>query len=329
MWQDRKSPYKPEVVFEAGNRALSPHETELVAGLPSLSLLTTGPSSDEPLQPFWATSAATAQASRMAAEISAALPEAWPEMVRALLVHSASWTPEMLSDLENASNMKHKSNLVRRFGYGVPSLEKAVASAQNSLAVTSQREIQPYRLDGSKDRFNEAHVYPLPWPVSVLEELGETRVRLKVTLSYFIEPNPGFTASIDPLRYQSFGLRFDLKRALESPATFLKRRNLDERVVGDPKPATETDSGWLLGENSIKAGSLHCDIWEGSAAQLASRNFLWIYPVSGWKRERKTLKRVEDIERYALVLTLATDDTEIDLHTSVSAQVEPLVDIEI
>lgn len=331
LWREGKSPFKPEIVFEAGNRGLSPAHTEAIAGLPSLSLLTTGADADQiPLEPFWATSAASAQAARMAAQIAAELPGLWPETVRALMVHSARWTPSMLAQLNQARTKESKAELIRRFGYGVPSLERATASARNSLAVVSQREIQPYRLnEDGQVRFNEAHVYPLPWPAQVLEELGATDVRLKITLSYFIEPNPGFSANIDPLRYQSFGLRFDLKRSRETQATFLRRRNLDERRDGERSPNTEPDSGWLLGEKKVSAGSLHCDVWEGNAAELGARNMLWIFPVSGWWRERKSLGRIADRARYALVLTLETDDVEVDLHTPVSSCVEPLIGVEI
>lgn len=61
-----------------------------------LSLLTT--SKDYLIRPFstiWATSAATAQAAGMAAQIFAEYPGIWPETVRALLVHSARWTCQM------------------------------------------------------------------------------------------------------------------------------------------------------------------------------------------------------------------------------------------
>jgi hypothetical protein len=34
-------------------------------------------------------------------------------------------------------------------------------------------------------------LHDLPWPGEALEALGQTIVRMKITLSYFIEPNPG------------------------------------------------------------------------------------------------------------------------------------------
>ena len=69
---------------------------------------------------------------------------------------------------------------------------------------------------------NECHFYSLPWPRAALESLGEQDVTLKITLSYFVEPNPGSSAAFDPYRYQSFGLRFDLKRRSETAVNFAK-----------------------------------------------------------------------------------------------------------
>jgi len=329
LWRDRKSPSKPDVVFEAGNRAVNQLGTETMAGLPSLSLLSTGYEVDDyPFDLMWATSAATAQASRMAAKISASNTDYWPETVRALMIHSADWTEPMKQSLANNHRSGDRVNLIRRFGFGVPNLNRALASARNDLALISQRYIQPFHKDGSV-KLNEAHVYPLPWPTTTLQDLGETPVKLKVTLSYFVEPNPSFSSEIDPIRYQSFGLRFDLKRELETKQVFLKRRNVRERGENERAPATQPDSGWMLGDSKIVSGSLLCDVWEGTAAQLATRDHLWIYPVNGWWRERRSLEKYALKARYALVITLDAPEIDLDIHNEIAAMVEPLIGIEI
>jgi hypothetical protein len=326
LWHSSKSPFKPDLVFEAGNRAISPSGVEAIAGLDSISLLTTSRQVDSnPLTPFWATSAATAQAARMAAQIGAAYPDYWPETVRALMVHSARWTPPMLAAIDECAGKKDKTDCVRRFGYGVPDLVRAAASAVDDLALVAQNTIQPFRKDGSV-RFNEAHVYELPWPRDMLEELDNTRVRLKVTLSYFVEPNPSFASAIDPARYQSFGLRFDLKRSRETAANFHKRNNAE--MTGDGvKAVSYVDDGWLFGPKSISAGSLHMDIWEGAAVELASRNMLYVRPISGWWRERDALRRYNSKARYALVVSIETPDTEVDLYTPIEALIPTLIPI--
>ena len=87
-WPQGLSPFKPELVMEAGNRAINPGQTEMLT-LGSLSLLSTGRDASAPLVPFEATSAAAAQAARLAARLAAEHPDYWPETVRAMMVHSA------------------------------------------------------------------------------------------------------------------------------------------------------------------------------------------------------------------------------------------------
>jgi|GEM_PF-5558352 len=217
-----KSPFKPEIVMEAGNRGLSPASNGVLS-LDSLGLLTTGAAVDNsPVVGISATSAAAAQASRLAARLSAIYPHLWPETIRALIIHSAEWTLPMRDAVDAAPNKRAAYALLRRFGYGVPSFERAAASASSHLALISQNTIRPYRGRGGR-KFRDCHFYRLPWPTEVLEGLGEQDVRLKITLSYFVEPNPERSAAVDPQNYQSYGLRFDLRRRLEDISNFVKR----------------------------------------------------------------------------------------------------------
>ena len=330
LWDNSQSPFKPELVFEAGNRALSPNGEEAVAGLDSLSLLTASRLVDQkPLDVFWATSAATAQAARMAAELTAAYPQYWPETIRALMVHSARWTAQMGEFVAQCATKREKADCLRRFGYGVPDPGRAMASAVDDLALVAQNSIRPFRMEGGSVRFNEAHIYQLPWPQDILEQLDNTRVRLKVTLSYFVEPNPSFATRLDPARYQSFGLRFDLKRSRETLGNFNRRNNAEGFDRDAPRATNEINDGWLFGEKQISSGSLHVDIWEGPAVELAARNALYIHPVSGWWRERKALGRYGREARYALVVSLETPGVEVDLYTPVAAMVPALIDVPI
>jgi len=330
LWDTSQSPFKPELVFEAGNRALSPNGAEAVAGLDSLSLLTASRLVDQkPLDAFWATSAATAQAARMAAQLTAAYPRYWPETIRALMVHSARWTGHMDQLVAQCATKRDKADCLRRFGYGIPDLGRAMASAIDDLALVAQNTIRPFRMEGGSVRFNESHIYPLPWPQKILEALDNTRVRLKVTLSYFVEPNPSFATNLDPARYQSFGLRFDLKRSRETIGNFNRRNNAEGYDKDAPRAVNEANDGWLFGEKQISSGSLHVDIWEGPAVELAARNALYVHPISGWWRERKSLGKYGQEARYALVISLETPGVEVDLHTPISALVPVLIEVPI
>lgn len=325
-WPQSRTPYKPDIVMESGNRAVSPALQDVLS-VDSLSLLTTGSDVDaQALVSFSATSAAAAQAARLAAMLSARYPELWPETIRALIVHSAEWTEAMKATLD-AAGKRESYTLLRRFGYGVPTFERAAASANNHVAILAQNTLVPFRSSDGR-RFRDCHFYRLPWPKDVLEKLDQD-VRLKLTLSYFIEPNPGSTAAVDPQRYQSYGLRFDLRRRLETVTQFLERVNPLER--DDPMQRVETvgDDGWRLGPQGISAGSLHCDEWIGPAVQLAARDLICIKPVMGWWRTRGTTAECNREARYALVATLSAPGIEIDLHTPIATLVQNAVDVEI
>jgi len=282
-----------------------------------------------PLVPFQATSAAAAQAARMAAQLTAAHPNFWPETIRGLLIHSAEWTEPMLNAIDTAPTKKDRYESIRRFGYGVPNIDRANSSANNSLALFAQSEIQPFQLDGRR-KFNECHYYNLPIPSRMLEALENTPLELKVTLSYFIDPNPGLSANVDPQRYQSHGLRFDLRRKRESLSHFKRRVNASEREDPRKGPASEPDdSRWVLGTQSISAGSLHCDVWRGPAIELLGRDVLCIKPVNGWWRQRAAKETVNKKTRYALVVTLKSPNVDIDLYTPITTFIETPVAVPI
>jgi Subtilase family len=90
------------------------------------------------------TSAAAAQAARMAAILQAAYPSYCPETIRALLVQ------DVLQPYD-----------------------------RSSIAQTTRYTTR------------DMHLHEIPWPAEVLRDLGETPVKMRVTLSYFVEPNPG------------------------------------------------------------------------------------------------------------------------------------------
>src|SRR5690606_721131 len=157
-----------------------------------------------------------------------------------LIVHSAEWTGPMLADFAACPGRREKYEIVRRYGYGVPDFDRAVASAQDHLALVAQAQIQPFRLRGQR-RFNECHYHDLLLPADVLEQLNNEIVQLKVTLSYFVDPNPGFSANVDPQRYQSYGLRFDLRRRGETIDGFRQRVNAAEWEDGRRPPSHPDD----------------------------------------------------------------------------------------
>lgn len=319
---ERKWPVKPDVVMEGGNVVKAPDgfcsECEDTALL-SLSHRPTRKQFD------WinATSAAAAQAGWLAAHLQAAYPQAWPETIRGLIVHSAGWPDNIKRDFLNSESKTDYARLMRVCGYGVPDPYRAFHCASNSLTLIAQEYLQPYdkKTTGSGYCTKDMHLHELPWPKDVLQELGETEVTLRITLSYFVEPGPGEIGWKDRYRYASHALRFDLNNTTESKNEFLVRMNAAAREE-DQKPETESGSErWLIGKNGRSLGSVHSDIWAGSAVELAACNLVGIYPVIGWWRERPWLGRWSQQTRYSLIVSLHAPEQhlehEIDIYTPV------------
>lgn len=321
-------PVKPDVVFEGGNVARSPdgsgYDTPDV-----LQLLTTKAPLRDPrlLTVTRETSAATAQGAHVAALILADYPTLWPETVRALIVHSAEWTPAMQLRFGGASTRSARVALHRRYGMGVSDATRALRSAADALTLVVQDVIHPFDGEG---RMREMHLHDLPWPTDVLEELGSARVRLRITLSYFIEPNPGRRGWRQRYRYASHGLRFDVRRATESTVDFRKRINQLALAEEERRPRSDSDaSEWFFGPDQRTKGSLHTDIWTGTAADLAHRGFVAIFPVTGWWKERKERDHSERGARYSLVVSIETPEQDVDIWTPVAQEVGIPIEVEI
>ena len=165
------------------------------------------------------------------------------------------------------------------------------------------------------------HLYELPWPKDDLLKLGEADVKMRITLSYYVEPSPGEIGWKDRYRYASHGLRFELNRPGEERNRFEKRINLQALEKEEKKPKGSASEFWTIGSSARDNGSIHSDIWKGSAADLANSNLVAIYPVIGWWRERPHLGRWNKKTRYSLIVSVETSDEEIDIYTPVSVQV--------
>ena len=328
LW-DNKWPIKPEILMDGGNIA---YKDNFYSNCDDLSLLTTNDKLSENLfSTIWATSAATAQASKLSAEIYCKYPNAWPETIRTLMVHSARWTDKMKQQFL-PSEIPKKSDirvLLRTCGYGIPNLERAVFCKNNYVNMIIEEELQPFDFHKSVVT-NELHIHKLPWPKEVLEALGDEEVELRVTLSYYIEPSPGHIGWKDKYTYQSCGLRFELKNSMESLDDFKKRVNLaarDEDINWHNE--LSPSAPWYLGVKNRNVGSIHSDFMCVPAVDLSSANGIAVYPVGGWWKNRKRLKRYYDKIRYSLIVSLSTKDSEVDFYTPIITEIQTPTMVEI
>lgn len=330
-FDQKRWPFKPDVVAPGGNLARTPDGTD-VDTPENLAILTTR--LQHPGEGYFTTtrdtSAATAQVAAIAADIRAVYPHLRPETVRALVVHSAEWTGAMDARFDTATTKKDAVNFLRRYGMGVPNLERATRSASNALTLVDEAMIHPYEREGnsSSGKAREMNLHKLPWPIEELSSLGETKVRLRVTLSYFVEPNPSNRGWTGRYAYPSHGLRFAMKRPEDSIEAFRQRINKQAREDGQKPLTLSTETGWLFGrEQQTSTGSLHTDIWTGPAVNLASKEAVVVYPVAGWWKNRPKMDQSDQGVNYSLVVSIEAPEVEVDLWTPVAQQVATVIEV--
>jgi hypothetical protein len=328
---NRNWPIKPDIVMEGGNYMTHPEYPGQADTPDNLQLLTTHYHHERMFSTTGDTSAAVALAARYCAILRAEHPRRWPETIRALLIHSAEWTPQMTkwkipTVKPSDFNKTHALALLQRVGYGVPNLERANKSANNSVVLIAEEVFQPYSKergdDGKlKEKTKGYHRYRLPIPSEELQKYHDKNARMRVTLSYFIDPNPTNPEVKSKFRYQGTGLRFEIKGSTESDEQFFSRLNKLEALPKDaPKGGNDSDN-WLIGADNRSRGSLHSDTWYGNASELATKDCLAVYPVGGWWKLRPALGQINNSIRFSLIISIEIDAAEADIYSPIEAAV--------
>jgi hypothetical protein len=129
-------------------------------------------------------------------------------------------------------------------------------------------------------------IYRLPIPPELLTD-SDPDVELRVTLSYFAEPNK-FGRTV----FHGLDLKWDMQGPRESELDFLKRINVHHRSKGaDGKPLkfkSKTRSfDWDVGIQQRSRGTVQSDRWRGKMSELAGDKLIAVEPVLGWWESRK------------------------------------------
>lgn len=293
-------PIKPEVVVEGGNLAINgtlPDHT-----VPTLSALTTSlhHTRGSPLALMSMTSEAAARAGHLAAHIWSLEPKLRPETVRGLIVHSASWSKTMLEDFPGVNDR------LLACGYGTPNEGLASECAQgvatifiedampNAVVEEEPKRKAPKRATTKttepRDR-RKVKIYRLPLPDSLLTD-DDPEVELRVTLSYFAEPN-----KFGRRTYHGLDLKWDMQGPQETEDAFIQRVNVLRREKEEDgarvKPPKSESFLWEIGIRARSRGTVQSDRWHGRMSQLFGRTndkLIAVVPVLGWWDQRKNLQ---------------------------------------
>jgi hypothetical protein len=74
-------------------------------------------------------------------------------------------------------------------------------------------------------------------------------------------------------------------------------------------------------------GSIHSDIWRGTAVALAQRDAIGVFPVGGWWKEKTALQRWDRSTRYSVIVSIRAAGTEVDIYTPIANQIAVAVPI--
>lgn len=187
-----------------------------------------------------------------------------------------------------------------------PDEHAAIYSNEKCATYIFENQLEPYTQGDSGNIYGKMHYYNLPWPKEQLEDMGDEYVRIRITLSYYVKPSPGYAGRTNKYRYPSATLHFDLKTATETEEEFLCRRNKQEGEKTTQNDATR----WNVKQQKRERGTVQSDWIECTAADLAEMDKIVVFPGSGWWKERK-LDNVDNSVPYSLIVSIETKETDI------------------
>ena len=317
LW-DKNMLIKPEILMEGGNAFWDGQGN--FQWHDDLMLATTDAREFCTFSAFNATSAATALAGRLAGAIKHYNPELSVLSIRALMIHSASWT-EAMKEMCTVNGQLDKDLLMHTCGYGVPDWNKAVATHESCVTFVSEGELKPFAQSGSELKHVNMHLFKLPWPKDVLLALGETEVTMRVTLSYYIQPSPGIKGKLKKFSYPSELLRFEVSTSQDTEETFIHRVS-NTATEGENVLGNDTNR-WRIGINRRNQGSIHSDFICEPAAQVAAYDKIAISPATGWWKTRGSM--LDRGVKYSIVISLETPD--VDIYTPISQLIANSIEI--
>ena len=285
---------KPDFVEYAGNVAVDRHGTLHTRGLGVLSL-NSGFASERPFCADAGTSYAAPVVAHKAARLLTELPDASPNLIRALLGAHAGWPPSSVELLNPDDNADGRGLLLRAVGYGQVDDQALYQSLERRVTLITEERIEA----------DCHHFFEVPVPASWWE--GARRERsVSVALAYAPE------VRTTRLEYRATKIRFTFVTADSLDVVSAAfRRNRDD---GMPERASNR---WISSEQR-NSGTLQVSRWHFKGRINKSRLFVVVT-----RQDLQWSTVADQPEGYALAIVL--DDrqhTEVNLYDEVRAMLQ-------
>lgn len=305
---------KPDVVEIGGNLTRSRESNPLIINNPeelSLQLPRRSDTGQLVDRSEIGTSFSAPMVAHLAAILQMALPDESSLLYRGLIAQSARWPNWRLTQEEYYNNFAH-------FGFGRPDLERASRNSENRITFYSRGRQQILA--------KEIHFFEIPIPEEIRRIGSEDDVLIEVTLSYVAKPK---RTRRNPRKYLSTWVDWVSSKLGESMDSFVNWAEKD----GDPTQVHRAgEIQWVLGDrddrgqvNDLKrnVGTLQKDWTIIKSHQLGDSFSIAVRGHKGWD--------TADIypAYYSLIVSLETENPEIELYNSIKAEVEVRSRIEI
>ena len=136
------------------------------------------------------------------------------------------------------------------------------------------------------------------------------------------------TAVMGPFRPDLDKALMDIGQRQEGHKGFYNQWVIDSLVEDDVVVVNDTQR-WNIGIKKRTKGSVHKDWIECMAADLAECNMIAVFPVSGWWYNRMSLDKVEAEMRYSLIVSLETEEQQVNFSTEIETKIPIAQQIEV
>jgi hypothetical protein len=289
---------KPELVEEGGDLGIQRTATTATwAQSPGLRIPTTGPefSRGKLFTYTDGTSVAAPKVAHLAARVLTVRPDASANLVRALLVHSAS--------LPAGARNFSAPMAMALCGFGVPDLDRATFCTDYRVTLFSEGEIE----------MDQVFIFEVPIPPELQSSRGKKR--LTITIAY----DPPVSA-LEQVRPAGINLTWKVARADVDDATLLKAIASDaDAELADAAPPQARKAKAVFQKGTLpkrpqQRGTVQKDIFE------------WSRPPGGesWKlaltAKASRPSHAEERQRYAVVVTIEHANGQVEIYQSVRAR---------
>lgn len=305
---------KPDVVEIGGSYAVNYAQPITLQQLNELSLESVRSSPPGPLtsRDFIGTSISTPRVSHILGKIEGQYPEESALMYRALLIHSARW-PHWAQNIDKSQYQA----VLRKIGYGVPSLDRALYSSDSRVTLYSRGNIRILNKD--------LHVYKIPIPEEIRRAGNEYNILVEVTVAYKAKPR---RTRKNPKKYLSNRVDWVSSNIGESTEEFLKCVKYSEDghedrnghsikwVIGDKENTGQT-------RNLKRTMGVNQKDWAVIKAYELTDGFcIAVRGREGWDKAGKYPAE------YTLIVSFEILDAEVEIYDQIRIEVENQVQVQ-